>query len=60
MKTLQKQMEIKESLAENYRAIHSEVLPVCNRTIITLIKPDSVESIKLLVTGKWLLNDDGF
>ena len=53
-------MEIKESLAENYRAIHSEVLPVCNRTIITLIKPDSVESIKLLVTGKWLLNDDGF
>lgn len=53
-------MEIKESLAENYRAIHLGVLPVCNRTIITLIKPDPVESIKLLVTEKWLLQDDGF
>lgn len=53
-------MEIKESLAENYRAIHSGVFPVWNGTITTLIKPDPVESIKLLVTEKWFLKDDGF
>lgn len=60
MKTFQTQMEIKEIFAGNYRAIYLGVSPVRYRTIITLIKPDPVESTTLLVTGKWLLKDDGF